>query len=256
MLRNRIIPVLLLRGRGLIKTFKFCESKYVGDPINAVRIFNEKEVDELVFLDIDASKESRGPDFNLIEDIASECFMPLAYGGGVKNIDQMKKLFSLGVEKVILNSCLYHDVSLLTDAVEKFGSQSIVASIDVKYNFWGTPLVFNHVERTTLKLSPTDYAKNLELAGAGEMLLNSVDRDGMMTGYDHALIKTVAASVSVPVVACGGACSIQDMGSVINIAGASAAAAGSFFVFKGKHKAVLITYPTHAEIEAFVNIKQ
>jgi len=256
MLRSRLIPVLLLRGKGLVKTFKFCESKYVGDPINAVRIFNEKEVDELVFLDIDASKESRGPDFNLIEDIASECFMPFGYGGGITNIDQMQKLFALGVEKVILNSSLFNDISLLTRAAEKFGSQSIVASIDVKYNFWGNPLVFDHLKGATISLQPVDFARKLENAGAGEIILNSVDRDGMMSGYDYKLVKSIASAVSIPVVACGGACSVEDMGRVINEAGASAAAAGSFFVFKGKHKAVLITYPSQSEIETFINIQK
>lgn len=254
MLRKRLIPVLLLRGRGLVKTFQFSESKYVGDPINAVRIFNEKEVDELIFLDINASKESREPDYALIEDIASECFMPFAYGGGIKTVEQITKLFNLGVEKVVLNSALYEDTTLLSEAAEKFGAQSIIASIDVKSNFWRQIRVFNHLTGITFAKDPIDYAKRMEQAGAGEIFINSVDRDGLMSGYEYKLVQAVASSVSIPVVACGGASSIADMGKVINEAGASAAAAGSFFVFRGKHRAVLITYPSQEEIAKYINI--
>ena len=250
MLRKRLIPILLLRGRGLVKTVKFGESKYVGDPINAVRIFNDKEVDELVFLDINASKESCEPDYILVENIASECFMPFAYGGGIQNLSQIKKLFHLGVEKVVLNSVLYENTSLLSSAAGFFGSQSIIASIDVKYNFWRQPRVFSHISGSTLDIHPIDFAKKLAMAGAGEIILNSVDKDGTQTGYDYPLIRSVASAVRIPVVACGGASSIEDMGKALNQCGASAAAAGSFFVFKGKHRAVLITYPTQADISA------
>ena len=255
MLRKRLIPVLLLSGRGLIKTVKFADPKYVGDPINAVRIFNEKEVDELVFLDINASRENREPDYALIEDIASECFMPFAYGGGIRNTDQIKKLFNLGVEKVILNSAIYSDLSLITRAAEQFGSQSVLASIDVKANFWRQLRVYNHLEGKTIDANPVDFSKQVEKAGAGEIIINSVDNDGLMTGYNYQLVQSVASSVSIPVVACGGAASVEDMGKVINQYGASAAAAGSFFVFKGKHRAVLITYPSQEEVCRFINIR-
>lgn len=249
MLRKRIIPVLLLSGRGLVKTVNFDQAKYVGDPINAVRIFNEKEVDELVFLDIQATKENRLPDFDLVEKIAAECFMPFAYGGGVRNLEQMSRLFSLGVEKVILNNILFENLELLKRAADKFGCQSVIASIDVKKNFWGKKLVYNHLTKSVVKIEPHELAQKVENAGAGEIIVNSVDHDGLQTGYDGELISRISSSVSIPVVACGGASSLEDMARVIKESGASAAAAGSFFVFKGKHRAVLITYPLVSEID-------
>jgi cyclase len=243
MLRTRVIPCLLLKGNGLVKTIKFKNPTYIGDPINAIKIFNDKEVDELVFLDITASKEKKGPNFKLISEITTECFMPLGYGGGITTIEQIEKLFNLGVEKVILNSITHTQPELIKKATDIFGSQSIVASIDVKKH-WLTKkqAVYSLSGEQSTGYSPIDYAKKMEDAGFGEIIINSIDQDGTMSGYDLALIEAVSKSVKVPVVALGGAGSIDDL-LLAKKAGASAVAAGSLFVFQKAHRAVLITYP-------------
>lgn len=244
MLRVRIIPVLLLCNKGLVKTVKFYNPKYIGDPINAVKIFNDKEVDELVFFDIDASKQGKEPDFQMIKHIAAECFMPFGYGGGISTLEHVQKLFTIGVEKIILNTQALKDLSLVSQAAEIFGDQSIVVCVDVKKNFWGKYQVYAHSSK--IMGTPTDvveYALACQQAGAGEIIVNSVDLDGTMKGYDLGLIQKISDVLSIPLVACGGAGSVHDFQKA-HYAGASALAAGSLFVYHGPHKAVLINYPS------------
>lgn len=248
MLQHRVIPVLLLQGSGIVKTIRFKKPRYVGDPINAVRIFNEKEVDELIVLDIVASKEGRAPDFRMVEDLASECFMPLAYGGGITSVEQIKRLYYLGVEKTVLNTVLLSDPSLLDRAAGAVGSQSIVASIDVKRDLWGRPRVFSHASKKYAAASVVDFAREVAERGAGEIMLNAVDRDGTMSGFDLDLLGEVATAVEVPVIACGGGGRLEHLGDAVR-KGASAVAAGSLFVYHGPHRAVLINYPRLGELE-------
>lgn len=249
MLRTRVIPCLLLRNGGLVKTVRFESPRYVGDPINAVRIFNKKEVDELIFLDISATAAARGPNFELIRDIASEAFMPFGYGGGVASVEDVRRLVGIGVEKVVLNAAAMQRPSLISDAAEVAGSQSVVVSIDVKRSLLGRYEVVTHNGQRRTGRNPVDWAREVEALGAGEIVVNSVDRDGTMKGFDIALLRQVTAAVGVPVVACGGAGSLEDFAAAIREGGASAVAAGSLFVFHGKHRAVLITYPEYAELE-------
>jgi len=248
MLNTRIIPCLLLRKGGLVKTVGFQSPRYVGDPINAVRILNDKEVDELVFLDIEATVAGCGPNFDLLADIASEAFMPFAYGGGVTSLDQVKRLFGLGVEKVVINTAAESNPRLISDAAEVAGSSSVVGSIDVRRGWSGQYSVWVNGGRRDSKRDPTAWAQELERLGAGEILLNSINRDGSQTGYDLELIRRVCTAVSIPVVAVGGAGSLRDFREAVDH-GASAVAGGSFFVFHGKHKAVLITYPERKVLE-------
>jgi len=249
MLQTRVIPVLLLHNKGLVKTVKFKNPKYVGDPLNAIKIFNEKEVDELIFLDIDASKEGREPDYEMIEDFASECFMPVCYGGGITKLDQIQKIFKLGIEKVSINLSALQNLELIKEASSRFGSQSLVVTVDVKKSFTGKYLVYNHKKAKTEKTPLQEYLQKIEMAGAGEILINNVDRDGTLNGYDTKLLKSVVDNVTIPVIACGGAGSLEDFKTVKKEANVSAVAAGSFFVFHGKHKAVLITYPHYKKLE-------
>lgn len=253
MLKARVIPCLLLKGEGLVKTKKFGSPTYIGDPINAVKIFNEKEVDELMFLDITASKENRSPNFEYLEHITSECFMPLCYGGGIKSLDEIRRLLRIGIEKVSLNSANFEKPNLLTDAAKAFGSSTVVASFDVKNNFFGKPKVYQSSTKGLTKLDPVGFAKDLESRGAGEIFVNVVDRDGMLSGYDFELIKKVTDAVSVPVIACGGASKLEDIQRVIKYSGVSAAAAGSLFVYQGGNKGVLINYPNYQQLEKIVN---
>lgn len=247
----RVIPVLLLRNKGLVKTVKFAEHKYIGDPVNAVKVFNEKDVDELCFLDIDASREGREPPFRYLEQIASECFMPLSYGGAVRSIEQIRKLIQSGIEKIIINTQALENPEFVRSACDTFGSSTIVGAMDVKKNFWGKYHVYVHAKRTTLAVEPVEYAGTLQQLGVGEILVNNVDHDGMMNGYDINLVSRISQAIDVPLIACGGCGSIEDIDKVINEGGASAAAAGSFFVFHGKHRAVLITYPEYHKLSAF-----
>ncbi len=243
MSRIRVIPCLLLKDSGLVKTVKFRNPKYIGDPINAVRIFNDKEVDELIFLDITATTAGKPPPIKKITEIASECFMPLCYGGGVKSIDEMQQIFSAGVEKIALNTQAVEDSDLLSQAAQRFGSQSLVVSIDVKKTLLGKYHAYTRSGTRNTKRDPVELARELELRGAGEILVNSIDRDGTMQGYDLDLIQRIASNVSIPVVALGGARGIEDFASAVKQAGASAVSAGSLFVFHGKHRAVLINVP-------------
>ncbi|HEY0771681.1 MAG TPA: AglZ/HisF2 family acetamidino modification protein [Sphingobacteriaceae bacterium] len=246
----RVIPALLLKNEGLVKSVKFKDAKYIGDPRNAVKIFNEKEVDELAFLDISASINARGPNFQMISEISSECFMPLCYGGGITTIEQIRKLFSIGIEKVAINSALHSSPELVSIASDQYGSQSIIASIDVKKNFFGKYEVFAKSGTVNTKKEPARFAAQMQELGVGEILLNSIDRDGTMKGYDLELIKMVTSAIDIPLIACGGAACLQDMKEAVSVAGASAVAAGSMFVYHGKHKAVLISYPKHQEIRS------
>lgn len=248
MLRTRVIPCLLLRGQGLVKTIKFNNPTYVGDPINAVRIFNDKEVDELIFLDITATIEKRPPRLDVISDIATECFMPFGYGGGIQDIETASKILKLGSEKVIFNSSAT-DLNLLREAADVFGSQSVIVSIDVSRSRRGKCQVFTHSGTVNTKMNPVQFAREVETAGAGEIILNSIDRDGTMEGYDIPLLKSVTESVNIPVVACGGAGSLSHFQEAKLKGGASAVAAGSMFVFTGPHRAVLISYPTQDELK-------
>ena len=250
MIKTRVIPCLLLKGSGFYKTIKFKKPTYLGDPINILRIFNEKEVDEIMILDIGATPSNKGPNMAFLNDLASECFMPLGYGGGVTTIDQMRMLFQLGFEKVTLNTAAVEKPELVSEAAKRFGSQSIVVSIDVKNGMLGGYEVMTRCGAEKTGYNPADFAREMEQRGAGEILLNSIDRDGTMHGYDLALLKMVSAVVSVPLVACGGAGSVAHLREAIEQGGASAVAAGSFFVFQGKHRAVLINVPSPAELEA------
>ncbi len=248
MLKHRVIPALLLRDGGLVKTRRFKDAKYVGDPINAIRIFNEKEVDELIVLDIAASKRDREPDYATIELFAGECFMPLCYGGGVRSVDQAARLFDLGIEKICLQSAAFGQLDLISQIAARYGSQSIVISVDVKRNWRGKPVLYESRRGQTREQGWLDFAQKAVAAGAGEVLVTAVDRDGEMTGYDLELISQAARGVRVPLIALGGAGSLEDIKAAID-AGASAAAAGALFVFHGPHRAVLITYPRYAELE-------
>ncbi len=247
--QNRIIPCLLLHDKGLVKTVQFKNPVYVGDPLNAIRIFNEKEVDELIFIDIDATREKTEPDYALIEDIASECFMPLCYGGGIKTIEQIRKIFALGVEKVAISSAAINNPNLIKEAASIFGSQSIIVVVDVKKSLLGQYHVYIENGTKNTKLNVIEWAREVSKLGAGEIVINSIDNDGTMKGYDLGLIKEITKNISIPVTALGGAASLNNMGDVINKSRASAAAAGSLFVFTGVHKAVLINYPARSEID-------
>lgn len=248
MLNVRVIPCLLLRNGGLVKSVRFKNHKYIGDPINAVRIFNDKESDELTFLDIGARASGTGPNFSLLADIAAEAFMPFSYGGGIRNIADVKTLYSIGVEKVIFNAVAHEDPALVARTAEFAGSSGVVVSIDVKRSLLGRYSVFirNGVKDTSA--DPVTFAKRMEALGVGEILLNSINRDGTMEGYDLELVSRVANAVSIPIVAVGGAGNMQHFKESVR-SGASAVGAGSMFVFHGPHRAVLITYPTHAQIK-------
>ena len=240
-LRKRIIPVLLLHKGGLFKTKRFANPRYVGDPINAVRIFNEKEVDELIILDIDASKENRRPNLDLITDIVSEAFMPIAYGGGISSLEDAKNLFFNGIEKVVLNTGLLKNPGLVKEITSRYGQQSVIASIDVKKSILGKPKVYSHAKVKTPKYNIEEFAKYTADLGVGEIFLNVVDRDGTYGGYDLSILDEVTKSVTIPVIISGGASSAEDF-LAADEAGASAMAAGSMFVFQRPHNAVLISY--------------
>jgi cyclase len=243
-LEARIIPVLLLHKGGLYKTKQFKNPKYVGDPINAVRIFNEKEVDELLILDIDCSAENKEPNYALIEEIVSEAFMPVGYGGGIANLEIAKKVFQLGVEKVIINSALTKNINLLLEISAIYGAQAVVGCIDYKKSFLGgTKAYFTNASQKS-NATPLEWAKTIEKAGAGEIMLNAVDREGGYDGYDLEFLKQVVTSVNIPVVISGGASSNLDFDAAKK-AGASGMAAGSMFIYQRPHNAVLISYPSN-----------
>lgn len=252
MLRPRIIPCLLVHDKGLIKSINFKNYKYVGDPINAVRIFNEKEVDELMVLDIDATAENREPDYKMIENLATECRMPLCYGGGVKTVEQAQRIFSLGVEKIAISSAIFEDLTLIQKMGEKVGTQSIVVVLDVKRKILGGYEVYTHNGKRKTGKNPIEFAKELEKLGVGEIVVNSIDHDGVMKGYDLALIEKIREVISIPMTVLGGAGTLNDIGQLISKFGIIGASAGSLFVFKGIYKAVLINYPTRIEKDILI----
>jgi len=248
MLRTRVIPVLLLKDLGLVKTVQFSDPKYVGDPINAVKIFNEKEIDELIFLDITATNEKKKLSFDLLSKIASEAFMPFAYGGGLCDIEDVKKIMSIGIEKIIINTYAFKNPSFVKEVADKFGSQSVVVAIDAKKNTVGNYEVFINSGKVNTGKDPVNYAMQSEKMGAGEIFINSIDQDGTREGFDLELIKSVSGAVHVPVIASGGAGNVRDLANAIK-SGASAVAAGSMFIFIGPYRAVLINYPDQKELE-------
>jgi cyclase len=250
MLMTRVMPCLLLRSGSLVKTVKFKDPGYIGDPINAIRIYNEKEVDELIFLDITATLEKRPPPFKVLSEIASECFMPVTYGGGVRDVETIRQILSLGIEKVAINSYAVENPDFVRAAADRFGSSTIVVSIDVRKKIFGRYEVVSHSGRKGTGLDPVEFASRMEELGAGEILLTSVDRDGTQEGYDIELIKSVSSAVGVPVIACGGAGKIEDFGLAAKEGGASACAAGSMVVYFGRNRAVLITFPERDKLEA------
>jgi imidazole glycerol-phosphate synthase subunit HisF len=249
-LRSRVIPCLLVHDGGLVKTRAFRDPKYVGDPLNAVRIFNEKEVDELMVLDIDATVLNREPNYKLIAQLAAECRMPLSYGGGVSTPEQAERIIGLGVEKVGISRATIDRPALITEVAERLGRQSIVVVMDVKTKRdTGRYELYTHNGTRAAGIDPVSFAKRAEDAGAGEIVVNSIDRDGEMKGYDLELAEIVRDAVNVPLTILGGASSLEDIGGLIHRFGVIGAAAGSLFVFKGRYRAVLINYPPHAERE-------
>lgn len=252
MLRPRIIPCLLVRRGGLVKTVRFDEGKYVGDPINAVRIFNEKQVDELSVLDIDATVQGREPDYTMIRNLAAECRMPLCYGGGVKTVEQVERIIGMGVEKVAVSSAAVHDPSIISRMARSVGAQSVVVVIDVALLKGGYEVRIENGKRAT-GLDPVKFARKMQDLGAGEIVVNSIDRDGVMQGYDLTLFRAVRNEVDVPMTALGGAGSLDHIRELIREFGITGAAAGSLFVFKGVYRAVLINYPKRAELDALIS---
>ena len=248
MRRIRIIPVLLLEKGGLYKTVKFKNPNYVGDPINAVKIFNEKEADELLLLDFRASADKRKIDFNKITEIASEAFMPMAYGGGVTKLDEAKRVFDCGYEKIVLNSVLFENNLLVEDIANIYGAQAVVGCMDVKKNFFRKNLVYSHSGKNKTGYTPLEWASKLEEYGVGEIIINNIDNDGTWEGYNLEIIAEVSAKVKVPVIACGGAGSVDDFRKAVD-AGASAVAAGSMFVYQKKGMGVLISFPSSLKLQ-------
>ncbi len=247
MILTRVIPVLLTKQQGLYKGIKFKKYKYVGDPINAVKIFNEKEVDELVILDIESTRKGTAIDFEHIQDIVSEAFMPVAYGGGIQSVAVAKKIFSIGIEKIIINSAAYDRPELITEISKTFGSQSVVIAVDVKKNLFGNYVLYSQSGTRKEKPSLAIHLETVEQAGAGEIIINNIEHDGRMNGYDLSLIAAVSSRVNIPIIAGCGAGRLNDFKAAIT-AGATAVAAGSFFVFQGPHRAVLISYPHPKEL--------
>lgn len=235
-------------GRGLVKTVRYKDPSYIGDPRNAVRIFNEKEVDELALLDITATLEGRGPQFDLVREIVSEAFMPVAYGGGVRTVEDVRALISVGVEKVVIATAAAGDPDFVSRAAAACGSQSVVVCLDVKRKLFGHHEVYTHSGRRGTGRDPVTFARRMEELGAGELVVNAIDRDGTMAGYDLELLKSVTGAVQIPVIACGGAGRVEDFAAAVRVGGASAVAAGSLFVFHGRHRAVLISYPSPGDL--------
>ena len=257
MLRPRIIPCLLIHNGGLVKTIRFQDPKYVGDPLNAVRIFNELAVDELMVLDIDASTLNTEPNYQLIANIAAECRMPLCYGGGVKSASQFKRIISLGVEKVSMSSALIDTPDLIAEISNCVGSQSVVATMDVKrFGILNKPEVVVRNGKVRTGLDPAQWAKKIQKLGAGEIVVNSVDRDGMLNGYDYKLVDSIKDMVTIPITVLGGAGSLEDLQQLFSRYGLIGAAAGSLFVLKGKYRAVLITYPSKEDKSKLYNTNQ
>ena len=256
MLRPRIIPSLLIQDNGLVKTVNFKNPKYVGDPINAVRIFNEKEVDELAIFDIDATVQGTEPNYSLIERLASQSMMPLCYGGGVKTVGQAQRIFSLGIEKIALSSAVLSNPNLISQIADRVGSQSVIVVLDVKKKLLGGYEVYTHNGKKATGINPFKFVEEAQRLGAGEIIINSIDKDGVMKGYDLDLIEKVREKITLPMTVLGGAGSLRDIEKVIETHGVIGVAAGSLFVFKGPYKAVLINYPTQLEKNKIFKINQ
>jgi len=253
MLRTRIIPCLQLIDESLVKTVKFGHHGYIGDPINTVRIFNELEVDELCFLDIRATIEKRPPNFQVLQHIAEECFMPLSFGGGVKNADIAKKILSIGFEKIVLNTAAFETKQLVTDIANHSGNQSVIGSIDVKKNFWGKYQVYISDGKKKIDIDPIEWAQELESLGAGELLITSMDNDGTWKGYDLDIVSKIVKSVRIPVIANGGAGNIHHIEEVVKKSNASAVALGSMVVYQAKGLGVLVNFPDRLTLESIIN---
>jgi len=253
MLSKRVIPVLLLRGNGLYKTVQFKNPVYIGDPINAVKLFNDKEVDELCFLDIEASKNKKEPNYELLGKIIDEAFMPFGYGGNITNVEQVRKLLKMGIEKVVINTAAFDNPKLIPELFDRFGASTIVAAVDIKKSLFGKYELYSHDGSKGQKGNVYEYCEQLEKAGAGELLVNSIDRDGKMNGYDTTLLKEIANRVGIPVIACGGAGKLEDIKECADKTNVAAFAAGSMFVYHGPHKAVLINYPTQNELKKLLS---
>ncbi len=249
MFRPRVIPVLLLKGKGLVKSIKFKNYRYIGDPINAVKIFNDLKADELVFLDILASKENRTVSLDFINKLGDEANMPFSVGGGIKSIKQIKKIINAGAEKVIINTYAVENPEFIKQASDVFGSSTIVVSIDVKKKLFGKKQIYIYGGNKSTGIDPVIFARLMENKGAGEIFINSIDKDGTMSGYDYSLIKDVSKAVNIPVVASGGAGVLNDFKKVVNESYASAVAAGSMFVYHGPRRAVLINYPSQEDLK-------
>ncbi|MGJ1266078.1 AglZ/HisF2 family acetamidino modification protein [Sphingobacterium spiritivorum] len=247
MLRPRIIPSLLIQDNGLVKTVNFKNAKYVGDPINAVKIFNEKAVDELAIFDIDATVKGLEPNYGLIERIANQSRMPLCYGGGVKTVEQAQKIFGLGIEKIALSSSVIENPNLITQIAERVGAQSVIVVLDVKKKLFGGYEIYTHNGKKATGINPFKFIQEAQKLGAGEIIINSIDQDGVMKGYDHGLIDKAREQTSLPMTVLGGAGSLDDIKKIIDKHKIIGVAAGSLFVFKGVYKAVLINYPTNEE---------
>jgi imidazole glycerol-phosphate synthase subunit HisF len=252
-LQKRIIPCLLLRNGSLVKTVKFNKFGYVGDPVNTIRIFNELEVDELILVDILASKKGQKPDFKLIKEVASECFMPLTYGGGIDSVEDIKKILYIGVEKVSINTFAVQNPQFITEAAEIFGNQCIIGAIDVKKDFFGKYFVVINDGREKTNLDPIEWAIEMEKIGAGELLITSIDCDGTWEGYDTDLIKSITDKVSIPVIANGGAGNLSHIRSVLTDGDCSAAAVGSFVVYQKKGMGILINSPFQKDLKGVYN---
>jgi cyclase len=252
MLRPRIIPCLLVKDKGLVKSKQFKDYRYLGDPMNAVRIYNEKEVDELTVLDIDATVLKKVPDLKLIKHMAEECRMPLCYGGGITSVEQAQEIFSLGVEKISISSAAINNPNLISEIAEKVGSQSVVVVLDVKKKLFGGYEVYINNGKTATGKNPFDLIKHYQELGAGEIVVNNIDNDGVMKGYDIALLEKARESSTLPLTALGGAGSLEDIGKLIRRFGIIGASAGSLFVYKGKLNGVLINYPSPIEKDELI----
>jgi len=256
MFRPRVIPCLLLKDNGLVKSVRFKDYIYIGDPLNAIKIFNEKKADELVFLDITATQEKRMIDVNLVKRIGEECNMPFTVGGGIRSTEQIRVLLRAGAEKVCINTFAYDNVNFIKKASDEFGSSTIVVSIDIKKKRFGKQQIYTHSGTKATGVDAVEFAQKIASMGAGEIIINSIDNDGTMEGYDLELIRTVADAVDIPVVALGGAGSLNDLKVAVDVGNASAVAAGSIFVFQGPRKAVLINFPTRKELMELFQLKK
>mgnify|MGYP001365757026 CR=1 FL=1 len=251
----RVIPILLLKEDGLYKTHKYKNPIYIGDPINTIKIFNDKECDELIIIDIQASKSKKPPNFKLLEDLSSECFMPITYGGGIKSLNDIKSIFKLGIEKIALNSVLLENSSIISEAKDIFGSQSIIGVIDINKTLLGNHCLYDYQLGKNIKKNIIDYAKNLEDKGVGELLINFVYLENSRKGYDIEFLRNFLPHFQIPIIANGGIASLNDIKEGLDI-GINAAAAGSFFIFKKNNNGILISYPSYEMIkEQILNIK-